>query len=166
MSLHHLARDIWTCLVAITATFVMTISASAQMTYEIEMLDADPLIEDRYMVFSPRVLVIDPGDTVIFRATNPGHNSASSWNMVPDGVEDWVGAIDEEVPLTLTVPGFYGYACIPHADLGMVGLIIVRGEGMMDNLERAKATRQFEDGIQIWNEIWEEVDALDLADPT
>ncbi|AXI48516.1 pseudoazurin [Sulfitobacter sp. SK012] len=140
----------------------LPVVSNAQVTHEIKMLNDDPSQEYRYMVFSSKVVVTNSGDTVILRAANRGHITASSWNMLPEGVTEWAVGIDKEVALTLTVPSFYGYTCIPHADLGMAGLIVVRGEGRNNNLERAQSTPQFEDSIVIWQENWKEVAALSL----
>ena len=93
------------------------------------------------MVFSPYILEVELGDTVKFVPTDKGHNSESVKGMVPDGGEKWKGKINKEVNLTFNVPGFYGYQCKPHSNMGMIGLIIVKGEGKLDNLEAAKGIR-------------------------
>jgi pseudoazurin len=77
------------------------------------------------MVFGPPVLRIQPGDTVQFRATDRGHNAQSLDGMTPEGAEPFRGRIGEEIALTLTVEGTYGYVCQPHATMGMIGLILV-----------------------------------------
>ncbi|MEM7024489.1 MAG: plastocyanin/azurin family copper-binding protein, partial [Pseudomonadota bacterium] len=73
------------------------------------MLNADPDDPSQGMVFVPPLLRIEPGDSVIFKAVDPGHNSASKRGMVPDGAEGWNGAMDEDVEVTFTVDGTYGY---------------------------------------------------------
>ena len=83
--------------------------------------------------------------------------------MIPDGVDGWDGKINDEVEATLDQPGFYGYQCTPHASVGMVGLVIVEGEGMMDNLEAAQGVRQRGKARAVWEEIWEEVAAMEVA---
>ena len=109
------------------------------------------------------VEIAQPGDTIKFIATDPGHNSESIEEMMPEGVEGWEGDINDDVEFVVETPGFYGYKCTPHNSVGMVGLVIVQGDGMSDNLEAAKDVRQRGKARQIWDEIWEEVDALDLA---
>ena len=98
----------------------------------------------------PRIVAAEPGDTIVFLPTEKGHNSASAKDMTPEGAEAWKGKINEEVSVTLTVPGFYGYECTPHASLGMVGLVVVKGDGMMDNLETAKSARQRGKAKKVW----------------
>lgn len=137
--------------------------AFAAETHEIQMLNKHPENARLRQVFYPRVHAINPGDTVTFLAVDKGHNSAIVDGMAPDGAEGWDGKINEEISATLDVPGFYGYQCTPHASVGMVGLIIVKGEGMMDNLEAAQGVRQRGKAKAAWDEIWEEVAGMDLG---
>ncbi|MEM7693088.1 MAG: pseudoazurin [Pseudomonadota bacterium] len=106
----------------------------------IQMLNIDPNDPERQHVFDPPILRIAVGDTVTFKAIDRGHNTATKRGMVPDGAEGWNGAIDEEVTITFTVPGTYGYVCLPHLEMGMVGLILV-GD-YTSNFEAAKRVRQ------------------------
>lgn len=136
--------------------------AFAQTTHTVEMLNVHPENNRLRQVFFPRIQVAAPGDTVVFAATDRGHNSATIDDMIPEGAEGWDGRINDEISVTLEQPGFYGYKCTPHASVGMVGLVIVTGEGMMDNLETAQGVRQRGRAKGAWEEIWEEVAALDL----
>jgi len=131
--------------------------ARAQTTHTVDMLNQDPDNPRQRMVFSPRILVVQPGDTVDFLSTNPGHNSVSTDGMIPEGAEGWEGRINQDVSNTFDVPGFYGYHCTPHLMMGMVGLVIVEGDGMMDNLAAAKDVRQRGNAADAWEEIWSEV---------
>ena len=151
--------------------FILTAAAASTATtafaegatHEVQMLNQNPDNPRERMVFSPRVLVVQPGDTVKFVNADRGHNSEALEDMVPEGTEMWKGAINEEVSVTLDQPGFYGYKCTPHQSVGMVGLVIVEGEGMMDNFEAAKGVRQRGKAKQVWEAIWEEVDGLGLS---
>tara|TARA_Y100000768_G_scaffold202532_1_gene152360 strand:- start:13082 stop:13534 length:453 start_codon:yes stop_codon:yes gene_type:complete len=87
------------------------------------------------MVFEPAVLKIKAGDTVTWKATNPGHNTASISEMSPDQSLEWNGKINEELKITFTKEGVYGYKCTPHYILGMVGIIAVGDD--MSNLSSA-----------------------------
>jgi pseudoazurin len=135
----------------------------AQTTHEVQMLNVDPDNRQNRNVFLPRVLVVQPGDSITFLATDRGHNSVSTDGMLPDGAEGWDGKINEEITVTLETPGVYGYHCTPHWALGMVGVILVEGEGMMDNLEAAQAVRQRGRARQAYDEIWAEVAELGLS---
>ena len=90
--------------------------------YTIEMLSSS---DGQMMVFKPAVLKINPGDTVTWKASNPGHNTASINEMSPDNALQWDGKINEEVKITFSKEGVYGYKCTPHYILGMVGIVSV-----------------------------------------
>lgn len=90
--------------------------------YEVKMLNQG---KDGVMVFEPSVLRISVGDTVTFKPTNPGHNSASIEGMTPTGASSWDGSISQEVKVTFTEEGTYVYQCTPHLMMAMVGVITV-----------------------------------------
>ena len=101
--------------------FVISMPAfSADHT--VEMLSSS---NGQMMVFKPAVIQINPGDTVTWKATNPGHNTASINEMSPDSSLQWDGKINEELKITFTKEGVYGYKCTPHYILGMVGIVSV-----------------------------------------
>ena len=125
--------------------------------HRVEMLNKDPETGDRN-VFEPALLQIEPGDTVTFVPTNPGHNSVASEGMIPEGGTTWEGAINEEVTVTFDTEGTYGYNCVPHYGQGMVGLILV-GDASV-NYEEAKAVRQRGRARQVYEELFAEADAL------
>ncbi|MEL7445133.1 MAG: plastocyanin/azurin family copper-binding protein [Pseudomonadota bacterium] len=106
---------------------------------EIQMYTRDPDEPTGMQVFKPKLVTAKVGDTVKFVPTDPTHQSSSLASMVPEGVRGWEGEINQEVSYVLPKPGIYGYQCVPHYAAGMIGLIIVEGEGMTDNLEAAKA---------------------------
>lgn len=128
----------------------------------VQMLNTHPEDSKRKMVFYPRITVVEPGQTVKFEAGDRGHNSEALKDMVPEGTEMWKGKINEETEVTLETPGFYGYKCTPHASVGMVGLIVVKGEGMLDNLEAAMKVRQRGRAKKAWEEIWAEAEEMGL----
>ena len=85
------------------------------------------------MIFEPSVLKIDIGDSVTFKATDTGHNSASIPNLVPAGAENWQGNLNQDVTVTFEKEGVYVYQCSPHLVLAMVGVVAV---GKATNLEQ------------------------------
>ncbi|MEL6597300.1 MAG: pseudoazurin [Pseudomonadota bacterium] len=137
------------------------IARAEAASHTVQMLNVHPENKRLRQVFFPRIQVISPGDTVVFEATDRGHNSAVIDGMIPEGTEGWDGKIGDEVSVTLDQPGLYGYKCTPHASVGMVGLVIVRGEGALDNLEAAQDVRQRGKAKSAWEEIWEEVAAME-----
>jgi len=136
--------------------------ALAATTHTVQMLNINPEKTAR-MLFLPRILVVQPGDTVVFETTDRGHNSVTYDDMLPAGAEGWNGRINEEIAVTLDQPGFYGYNCMPHKTMGMVGLVIVQGDGMMDNLAAARGVEHRGRASDAWAEIWAEVDAMELS---
>ena len=138
-------------------TLLAATRISAQSgSHTVEMLTEDPATGER-MVFSPRLLRIVLGDTVTFRPSQPTHSCLSTPGMIPDGGEGWRGQIGKSVSVTFAKPGYYGYHCLPHRSLGMVGLVIVEGEGHDANVAAAKAVKQPGKAARIWEDIWREV---------
>lgn len=111
--------------------------SAAAAEHEVQMLNRGS--DGQIMVFEPAFLRIEPGDTVTFVATDKSHNSESILGMIPDGAEAWKGKINEEISVTLTEPGIYGFKCMPHYPLGMVGLIQVGDE--TPNLDEAQGVK-------------------------
>jgi pseudoazurin len=91
--------------------------------HQVQMLNKDS--EGRPMQFEPAFLKIAPGDTVTFVPADKTHNSESLADAIPEGGEPWKGKINEQITVTLNQEGLYGYKCMPHLALGMVGLIQV-----------------------------------------
>ncbi|MFT4014649.1 MAG: pseudoazurin [Paracoccus sp. (in: a-proteobacteria)] len=98
-----------------------TVPAHAEL-HEVRMLSRG---ETGAMVFEPALLQIQPGDSVRFIATEPGHNAESIAKLIPDGAKPFKGRINEEIEVTFDVEGAYAYKCAPHFSMGMVGLIVV-----------------------------------------
>ncbi|MGC3938939.1 pseudoazurin [Roseobacter sp. EG26] len=107
--------------------------------FEVLMLNAAPDNAQHTNVFAPAILRISSGDTVTFVPTDTGHNTASKRGMIPEGAEPWNSPVDVRHSETLTAPGVYGYLCLPHYEMGMVGLIIV--DDAAPNLESAEKIR-------------------------
>ena len=107
--------------------------AALAESYEVQMLNTG---SDGVMVFEPAVLSVNPGDSVTFKATNPGHNSESMEGMMPEGAEGWQGGMGQDVTVTFDQDGVYVYQCTPHLMMAMVGVIKV---GSGSNLEVIKA---------------------------
>ena len=120
--------------ILLTLLFVMATPVIAA-DHTVEMLSSS---NGEMMVFKPAVLKIAPGDSVTWKATNPGHNTASIAEMTPDASLEWNGKINEELKITFTKEGVYGYKCTPHYVLGMIGIIAVG-----DNLANLDASSNF-----------------------
>ncbi len=121
---------------ALAGGLVLSVPAGAA-EHVVHMLSRSE--DGRSMVFEPSFLKIAVGDTVRFVPTQPSHNAESIEGMLPEGAEPFAGKINEEIDVTFTVEGIYGYKCKPHYAMGMVGLIQV-GENLT-NLDSAKAVK-------------------------
>ena len=120
---------------AAVAMFAVTAVHAAD--FEVKMLNKGS--DGTMMVFEPSLIRIAPGDTVHFIPTDKGHDAMSIPGMIPDGAEPFEGKMGEELTVTFTVPGVYGFKCKPHYGLGMVGVVVV---GDPVNLDAAKDVKQ------------------------
>ena len=115
--------------------FITNVSFAEDTT--VEMLNK---LDKRTMVFSQEIVRINPGDTVYWKSTDPGHNvQFISKNGVPDGVEKFKSKVSKDTEFTFTIPGIYAYWCVPHKTLGMIGFVIV-GENL-SNLDAIKKVK-------------------------
>lgn len=131
---------------------------------EIQMYTRDPDDSSGLQVFKPRLITAQVGDTITFVPTDPTHQSASIDEMLPAGVTGWEGAVNQEVSYVVPAPGIYGYKCTPHYAAGMIGLIIVEGEGKTANLEAAQGVRHPGLAGREFGEIFEEAAAGGMLD--
>jgi pseudoazurin len=88
-------------------------------------------------VFEPPVVFAEPGDVVRFIAVDSGHGSFSIPEMLPEEAGGWRSGIGGMTEIALDEEGVYGFRCLAHYTIGMVGLIVVGDPGA--NLEQAKA---------------------------
>ena len=102
----------------------------------IEMLNKSG---NEIMVYSKKIVRVDVGDTVFWKATDKGHNVEFIKGGVPEGVEKFKSKFSKDTEYTFTVPGIYAYWCTPHKNMGMIGFIVVGGD--KSNLEAIKKIR-------------------------
>ena len=115
--------------------FITNVSFAEDIT--VEMLNK---LDKRTMVFSQEIVRINPGDTVFWKSTDPGHNvQFISKNGVPDGVEKFKSKVSKDTEFTFTIPGIYAYWCVPHKTLGMIGFVIVGND--LTNLDSIKKVK-------------------------
>ena len=91
------------------------------------------------MVFSQKIVKINVGDKVFWKATNKGHNVEFIKGGVPEGVEKFKSKFNKDVEFKFDVPGIYAYWCTPHKSMGMIGFIVVGND--KSNLESIKSIR-------------------------
>ena len=89
---------------------------------EVEMLNK---LNNEYMVYSKKIVKIDVGDTVFWKATDSSHNVEFIKGAVPEGVDIFKSKLNKDVSYEFKIPGIYAYWCTPHKSLGMIGFVIV-----------------------------------------
>ncbi|MDG1238566.1 MAG: gliding motility-associated C-terminal domain-containing protein, partial [Flavobacteriales bacterium] len=80
--------------------------------------------------FSPKDIIILPGDTVTFINSDLGfHNVNGTTSTYPNNPESFGNSVSSSLwtyQHVFTVEGVYDYQCDPHVGMGMVGTITVR----------------------------------------
>ena len=140
--------------IAAIAAFALPSPSHAE-THVIKMMSKDPEDPKKRNVFLPSVLRVKPGDKVVFKAVDKGHNTFSIKGMIPDGAKPWKSKVNSDFEVVLEKPGIYGFRCIPHYALGMVGLIIVEGDNWKANLESAKKIKHFGKSKKVFKALLE-----------
>ena len=107
----------------VLAACAVAASPAAAKEYQVQMLNKGS--DGKMMVFEPAFIKVAPGDTVKFIAKDKGHNAETISGMTPAGGPTFKGKFNEEITVRFTKEGLYGYKCLPHAGMGMVGLIQV-----------------------------------------
>lgn len=106
------------------ATSLVALSFPA-LGAEIEVKMLNKGADGQAMVFEPAAIKAAPGDVIKFVVVDKGHDAASVKGMIPDGVEEFKGKINEELSITVDKEGAYVVKCTPHLGMGMVALIVV-----------------------------------------
>ncbi len=91
------------------------------------------------MVYSKKVVKVNVGDTVFWKATDKGHNVEFIKGGVPNGVDKFKTKFNKDAEYTFTIPGIYAYWCTPHRSMGMIGFVVVGDD--KSNLEAIKKIR-------------------------
>ena len=115
-------------------TFLTSNSFAADAT--VEMLNKQG---KESMVFSKKIVRINVGEKVFWKATTKGHNVEFIKGGVPEGVEKFKSKFNKDVEFKFDIPGIYAYWCTPHKSMGMIGFVVV-GENK-SNLDAIKSIR-------------------------
>jgi pseudoazurin len=119
---------------SIIFTIVVTNVSAADVT--LEMLNK---LGKETMVFSEKVVKINVGDTVFWKATDKGHNVEFIKGGIPEGVGKFKSKYNVDTEYKFTIPGIYAYWCTPHKGMGMIGFVVVGDD--KSNLDAIKAIR-------------------------
>jgi pseudoazurin len=91
------------------------------------------------MVFSQKIVKINVGEKVFWKATSKGHNVEFIKGGVPEGVKKFKSKYNKDVEFKFDVPGIYAYWCTPHKSMGMIGFVVVGDD--KSNLDAIKVIR-------------------------
>tara|TARA_Y100001970_G_scaffold117851_1_gene146444 strand:+ start:328 stop:759 length:432 start_codon:yes stop_codon:yes gene_type:complete len=91
------------------------------------------------MIYSKKIVRINVGETVFWKATDKGHNVEFIKGGVPEGVEKFKSKFNKDTQYTFNIPGIYAYWCTPHKSMGMIGFVVVGGD--KSNLDAIKEIR-------------------------
>ena len=120
----------------ILSTFLLVSSHGFAADVTVEMLNK---LDNESMVYSKKIVKINAGDTVFWKATDKGHNVEFIKNGVPEGVDKFKSKFNKDAEYKFTVPGIYAYWCTPHKTMGMIGFVVVGDD--KSNIEAIKAIR-------------------------
>ena len=126
-----LKKNLIKFIVSISLLLFSSNSMAADET--IEMLNK---LGKESMVFSKKIVRVDIGDTVNWKATDKGHNVEFIKGGVPEGVDKFKTKFNKDAQYTFNVPGIYAYWCTPHKSMGMIGFVVVGDD--KSNLEAIK----------------------------
>ena len=119
---------------------------------EVQMLNK---LNNEYMVYSKKIVKIDVGDTVFWKATDSSHNVEFIKGAVPEGVESFKSKLNKDVQYKFKIPGIYAYWCTPHKSLGMIGFVIVGND--LSNKEDISNVKYFGKSKKIAEQLIEKL---------
>ena len=122
--------------ILVSFTFILFTTNSMAANETVEMLNK--LGKDS-MVYSKKIVRINVGDTVFWKATDKGHNVEFIKGGIPEGVEKFKSKFNKDTEYKFSVPGIYAYWCTPHKNMGMIGFVVVGDD--KSNLEEIKKIR-------------------------
>ena len=119
-------------------------------TVEVEMLNRSG---KNIMVFSKRIVNVNSGDNIFWKATDKGHNV--EFVTVPDGVKGFKSKLGKDANYTFTKPGVYLSHCTPHKMMGMIGIVVVDND--YNNLDLVKKTKMIGKSKKILKQLTKEL---------
>ena len=122
-------------LITTLITLFITTAAFSE-AHMIEMLNKSG---NEMMVYSKKIVKVNVGDTVTWKATTKGHNVEFIRNGTPEGVGKFKSKMNVDVDYKFEVPGIYAYWCTPHKAMGMIGFVVVGDD--KSNLDKIKAIK-------------------------
>ena len=104
-----------------------------------------------HMVYSKKIVKIEIGETVFWKAKTRGHNVEFIKGGVPEGVEKFRSPLNKDTEYKFEIPGIYAYWCTPHKGMGMRGFVVVGNN--KTNLEAIKKIKYLGKSKKIAQEL-------------
>ena len=121
--------------ITVLITLFITTAAFSE-AHMIEMLNKSG---NEMMLYSKKIIKVNVGDTVTWKATTKGHNVEFIRNGTPEGVGKFKSKMNVDAEYKFDVPGIYAYWCTPHKAMGMIGFVVVGDD--KSNLDKIKAIK-------------------------
>ena len=118
--------------------FIFSTSSAYSAVETIEMLNK---LGKESMVYSKKVVRINVGDSILWKATTKGHNVEFIKGGTPEGVKKFKSKMNKDVEYTFEIPGIYAYWCTPHKSMGMIGFVVVGND--KSNIDKIKSLKFF-----------------------
>ena len=118
--------------------FIFSTPSAYSATETIEMLNK---LGKESMVYSKKVVRINVGDSILWKATTKGHNVEFIKGGTPEGVKKFKSKMNKDVEYTFEIPGIYAYWCTPHKSMGMIGFAVVGND--KSNIDKIKSLKFF-----------------------
>jgi pseudoazurin len=116
--------------------FLSSFTSAFAADVTIEMLNKSG---KEIMVFSNKIVRVDVGDTVFWKAVSKGHNVEFIKEGTPEGVTKFKSKMNKDTQFKFEKPGIYAYWCTPHKMMGMIGFVVVGND--KSNLEAIKSIK-------------------------
>ena len=121
------------------SALIVLFSSSFAMAADVTVDMLNKLGKEK-MVYSEKIVRVDVGDTVFWKAKDKGHNvEFIKKGGAPEGVKKFKSKLSKDTKYKFEVPGIYAYQCTPHKNMGMIGFVVVGGD--KSNLDSIKAIR-------------------------
>ena len=129
-------KNLFKILISLAFVFLANQSFAADET--VEMLNKSG---KESMVYSKKIVRINVGDTVMWKATDKGHNVEFIKGGVPEGVEKFKSKFNKDTEYKFSIPGIYAYWCTPHKNMGMIGFVVVgEDKSNLEDIKKLKFT--------------------------
>ena len=107
------------------------------------------------MVFSNKIVSVNVGDTVFWKATSKGHNVEFIKGGTPEGVTKFKSKMNKDAEFKFEKPGIYAYWCTPHKMMGMIGFVVVGND--KSNLEVIKSIKFIGKSKKLASELFDQL---------